>query len=77
MIDPIQRLCPRCGNRYPLTTEYWYPARKLDRDKTTWQSYCRNCWVGINFANKTRRREIRKAKKVIDDYFKPVVDTGF
>ena len=73
MIDQF-KLCTRCGNTYPLTTEYFYPARKLDRNKITWQSYCKSCWVDINLANKTRRKEIRKQKRVIDDYFKIVYD---
>ena len=66
------KLCSKCLTPYPLTTEYFYPARKLDRNRTGWQSYCKGCWKDINLANKIRRKDIHKDKDVINEYFKAV-----
>lgn len=51
------RTCPRCKITKPLTEEYFYVLRPRQvHDPMRWQSYCRDCWVSINAANKQRRK---------------------
>lgn len=63
-----KKFCSRCLNTYPLTTEYFYPARKIDRKKVGWQSYCKLCWKDINATNKQKRKEMRK-DNILETYF--------
>ncbi len=50
------KFCPNCMLTLPLTTEFFYPNRRKDRLKPSWQSYCIECWPIINHKNKQRRR---------------------
>lgn len=51
------KLCQKCGESKPLTTEFWYVQRsRAGHNKPGWQSHCRECWKQINRVNKTKRR---------------------
>jgi len=55
--DLHSRVCAKCGVEFPLTGDHWYPARSRRIGRPDgWQSYCRECWRGVNAENKLRRK---------------------
>lgn len=47
--------CPKCNRELSVDNFYVKRSRQVGK-RDTWQTYCKDCWKGINHANKIRRK---------------------